>query len=96
MIELRNVTKRFGGLVAVNDVSLKIERHEILGLIGPNGAGKTTLFNCIAGYFRPEEGSVSLESQLITGLGPERICKAGIARTFQSAKPFGEIGRAHV
>jgi len=91
MIEIQNVTKKFGGLVAVNDISVVVDRKEILGLIGPNGAGKTTLFNCIAGYFKPDEGHVRLESKEITGIGPEWICKAGIARTFQSAKPFGDL-----
>ena len=91
MIEISNVTKRFGGLVAVNGMNVVVDQKEILGLIGPNGAGKTTLFNCIAGYFRPEEGHIRLESENITGLGPERVCKAGIARTFQAAKPFGDL-----
>ena len=88
MLELNNVTKRFGGLVAVNKVSLTVEEGQILGLIGPNGAGKTTLLNVIAGVYRPEEGAVVFRGGAITGLKPFRVCARGISRTFQISRPF--------
>jgi branched-chain amino acid transport system ATP-binding protein len=88
LLEVDNVTKRFGGLVALKDISLYVEKGEIVGLIGPNGAGKTTLFNVIAGTYKPEEGSIKFEGKDITRLPPHKICKLGIARTFQTPKPF--------
>ena len=88
MLEVDNVTKRFGGLVALRKVSLYVERGEIVGLIGPNGAGKTTLFNVIAGTYKPEEGSIRFEGRDVTGWPPHKVCKMGIARTFQTPKPF--------
>ena len=88
MIEVVNVTKRFGGLVAVNKMNIVVEKSEILGLIGPNGAGKTTLFNCIAGYFKVDDGLIKLDKKNITNLSSEEICKNGIARTFQAANPW--------
>jgi len=88
LLEVDNVTKRFGGLVALRNVSLFVNKGEIVGLIGPNGAGKTTLFNVIAGTYKPEEGSVRFEGRDITGWPPHKICKLGIARTFQTPKPF--------
>jgi len=91
ILEINNLTKTFGGLVAVNCLSLSIREGEIIGLIGPNGAGKTTLFNCIAGHLRPEAGSISFGGKDITGRRPEWICLQGIARTFQSAKTFGHM-----
>ena len=91
MLELRSVGKRFGGLHAVRDVSLTLSPGEILGLIGPNGAGKTTLFNCIAGAFPPSSGSIVLNGRDITGLKAHRICRAGLARTYQIVKPFGGL-----
>lgn len=91
MIEVVNVTKRFGGLVAVNKMNIVVDKSEILGLIGPNGAGKTTLFNCIAGYFKVDDGLIKLDKKNITNLSSEEICKNGIARTFQAAKPFGDL-----
>jgi branched-chain amino acid transport system ATP-binding protein len=91
ILEVNNLTKAFGGLVAVNSLNLSIHEGEIVGLIGPNGAGKTTFFNCIAGHLRPEAGSISFEGEDITGRRPEQICLRGIARTFQSAKTFGHM-----
>lgn len=91
LLEVRNLTKRFGGLVANHRINLNINEGEIVGLIGPNGAGKTTLFNCIAGYYRPEEGSVHFMGRNITGYPPERVCKEGIARTFQLVKIFKDM-----
>lgn len=78
-----NVTKRFGGLIAVNDVSFSVKGGEILGLIGPNGAGKTTLFSCLTGFHKPDGGKVMYEGRDIAGWSPNNICALGIARTFQ-------------
>jgi branched-chain amino acid transport system ATP-binding protein len=91
MLEARAVTKVFGGLVAVREVDLEVERGEIVGLIGPNGAGKTTLFNVISGYYRPEQGEVLYKGDSITGMKPHRICKLGMTRTFQLVKPFRDL-----
>ena len=91
ILEVSNVTKRFKGLVAVNDVSLNIHEGEILGLVGPNGAGKSTFFNCICGFHTPTEGDVLFRGEEITGWKPEDICKSGIARTFQIVQPFGNL-----
>ncbi len=91
LLEVSNLTKRFGGLVANDRITLEINEGEIVGLIGPNGAGKTTLFNCIAGYYRPDEGSVRFMGRDITGLPPEKVCKEGIARTFQLVKIFKDM-----
>jgi len=88
LLEVKRVTKRFGGLVAVNDVSLTVEKGQIIGIIGPNGAGKTTLFNCIAGAFPPSDGQILFEGQEIGGKKPHQICKLGLSRTFQVVKPF--------
>jgi len=88
LLELKNVTKRFGGLTAVNNLSLSMEKGEILGVIGPNGAGKSTAFNCIAGVFPPTEGDVIFDGQVINGQKPWDLCKKGLARTFQIVKPF--------
>src|SRR5450432_3049587 len=86
---IRNLSKRFGGLQAVQDVSFSIQENETVALIGPNGAGKTTSFNLITGYHRPDSGSVSAFGREILGLRPHDICTHGLARTFQVAKPFG-------
>lgn len=91
ILEAQGVTKRFGGLVAVNNVTLGVNSGEIFGLIGPNGAGKTTLLNVMSGVYRPEWGTVKFEGQDITGLTPHRICKKGIGRTFQIVRPFPEM-----
>ena len=91
ILQTENVTKRLGGLVAVNDVSMSINSGEIFGLIGPNGAGKTTLLNVIVGVYRPAAGVVRLNGETITGLNPEAICRKGIARTFQICQPFPKM-----
>ena len=91
MIEIKNVTKRFGGLVAVRDVSFQLYRDEVLGLIGSNGAGKTTLFNMIAGAFPPSEGEILYKGQPIQGLRADKVCKLGIGRTYQICQPFGSM-----
>jgi branched-chain amino acid transport system ATP-binding protein len=91
LLEGTGVTKRFGGLTALSNVDFYVEEGEKAGLIGPNGAGKTTLFNVIAGTFPPVSGSIKFEGKNITGLKPHRICKLGIARTFQTPKPFANM-----
>ena len=88
MIEVRNVSKRFGGIRAVDDASLRIEKGSITGLIGPNGAGKTTLFNVIAGMFPPTTGAVFLDGEDVTGLPPHSLFERGLLRTFQIAREF--------
>jgi branched-chain amino acid transport system ATP-binding protein len=91
LLELRGLSKTFGGLKAVHSLNLSLEKGEILGLIGPNGAGKTTVFNLISGLLPPSEGSIRFKGNEITRLQPNRICKSGLARTFQITKPFGDI-----
>jgi len=91
LLEISNLTKRFGGLVANDAVSMEVNQGEIVGLIGPNGAGKTTLFNCITGFYRPDGGSVRFEGRDITNLSADQICHAGIARTFQIVKVFKDM-----
>src|ERR1700724_3468268 len=86
---IKGLSKRFGGLRAVQDVSFTVQENETVALIGPNGAGKTTSFNLITGFHRPDSGSVSAYGREITGLKPHDICAHGLARTFQIAKPFG-------
>jgi len=91
LLELRGVTKRFGGLSALSDVSLSVREGEIFGLIGPNGAGKTTLFNCITGLYRPSAGSVHLDGTPLTGLKPHAVAALGLARTFQNIRLFANM-----
>jgi branched-chain amino acid transport system ATP-binding protein len=91
MLEVRDLSKSFGGLKAVDRASLDVRRGEIVGLIGPNGAGKTTLFAAIAGFHTPDSGRVAFEGRDITGLAPHRICAAGMVRTFQITQPFAKI-----
>jgi branched-chain amino acid transport system ATP-binding protein len=88
LLELRDVTKRFAGLLAVSSVSFSVDDGEILSLIGPNGAGKTTAFNCVTGLFPLTSGAVLLDGVSISGLPPHRITKLGIARTFQNIRLF--------
>jgi branched-chain amino acid transport system ATP-binding protein len=88
LLTVDHVTKRFGGLVANEDLSFRVDRGQIVGLIGPNGAGKTTIFNCIAGFFAPTQGEIRLDGEPVHGLSPERCARAGIARTFQVARTF--------
>lgn len=88
ILKLENVTKRFGGLVAVNDVSLEIENGESIGIVGPNGSGKTTLYNLISGVFPVDEGRILFEGIDITPLPPYKRAPLGIARTFQIPRPF--------
>jgi len=91
ILEGLNLTKRFGGLVALQDVSFHIQEGEVLGLIGPNGAGKTTLFNVITGISHVDSGVIKFKGEKITGLPPHEVCRRGIARTFQLVKPFSNI-----
>ncbi|MEQ8671984.1 MAG: ABC transporter ATP-binding protein [Aggregatilineales bacterium] len=91
LLTVSNVTKRFGGLVAVDNVSLTIEEGEVLGLIGPNGAGKTTLFNAISGTHIPEEGDITFDGRTLIGMQPHEVCQLGLARTFQIVKPFAAL-----
>jgi branched-chain amino acid transport system ATP-binding protein len=88
---IRNLSKRFGGLRAVQDVSFSVNENETVALIGPNGSGKTTSFNLITGFYRPDAGSVLAFGREIVGLRPYEICAHGLARTFQVAKPFGAM-----
>jgi branched-chain amino acid transport system ATP-binding protein len=88
ILELTNLTKRFGGLVAVDDVSLNIKRGEVFALIGPNGAGKTTLFNNVTGLYQPTSGRVMFDGRDITGFKPHQVARYGIARTFQNIRLF--------
>jgi branched-chain amino acid transport system ATP-binding protein len=88
LLDIQNVSKHFGGLKAVDQVDLTIEKGQIYGLIGPNGAGKSTLFNCVAGSFAPTSGRILYNGEDITGWKPWDICRKKIARTFQIVKPF--------
>src|SRR5699024_7176339 len=88
ILNIKNVSKIFGGLHALKDINLSLAQEEILGLIGPNGAGKTTLFNIIAGVLNPNSGSIIFEDEDIINKRPDQRCKNGIARTFQITKPF--------
>lgn len=91
ILSVAGVTKRFRGLIAVDNVSLDVERGQIFAIIGPNGAGKTTLFNLLAGVYRPEKGAVFFEGERIDGLRPDAVCARGLARTFQIVRPFAHL-----
>jgi branched-chain amino acid transport system ATP-binding protein len=90
-LELRGVTKRFGGVAAVDGVNFTVEKGEIVGIIGPNGAGKTTLLNCISGVYRLDGGDIRWQGASIAGLAPHRVASLGIGRTFQIVRPFGSM-----
>lgn len=91
LLDIQGVVKRFGGLTAVKSVDLQIPRQAIASLIGPNGAGKTTFFNCITGFYTPEEGQMLLDGRSIRGLRPDKIMQRGIARTYQNIRLFGSM-----
>ena len=91
MLQVRSVTRRFGGLVAVDEVSFDVPEGEIRAIIGPNGAGKSTLFNALTGFDRPDEGSVRFEGRELVGMRPDRVVRAGVARTFQNTQLFEEM-----
>jgi branched-chain amino acid transport system ATP-binding protein len=91
LLEIDHVSKRFGGLRAVNDVAFATEQNSITFIVGPNGAGKTTLFNLITGVFRPDEGRIRFDGADITGIAPNRAARIGIGRTFQIVRPLGGL-----
>jgi branched-chain amino acid transport system ATP-binding protein len=88
ILEIKHITKFFGGLSANSDVSFEIGHGMIMGLIGPNGAGKTTLFNCITGYYPPSRGDVIFDGRNLHGLQPDKVCKLGMVRTWQKVRPL--------
>ncbi|WP_048646764.1 ABC transporter ATP-binding protein [Nitratireductor soli] len=88
VLKLERITKRFGGLTVLSSVDLQVDANQIVGLIGPNGAGKSTLFNVVTALYRPEEGIVFLDGKRITGAPPHRICRLGVARTFQLVRTY--------
>lgn len=90
VLELHHVTMRFGGVTAIDDLSMNIPSGRVVGLIGPNGAGKTTVFNVITGFYKPSSGAVSFLGQTLAGLPPQDICALGIARTFQNIRLFAQ------
>lgn len=94
ILEIKNVTKMFHGLVAINDLSMKVKKGQIYGIIGPNGAGKTTLFNCITGIYIPEMGQILWKGKEIKGTTPFKIAELGILRTFQTIRLFSEMSVA--
>jgi branched-chain amino acid transport system ATP-binding protein len=91
ILEIRRVSKFFGGLAANSDVSFELAEGMIMGLIGPNGAGKTTLFNCITGYYPPSTGEVIFAGRRMNGLQPDRVCKLGMVRTWQKVRPLTNL-----
>jgi branched-chain amino acid transport system ATP-binding protein len=91
ILQVKNISKNFGGLKATNNVSFDLNEHEILSIIGPNGAGKSTLFNLITNFYRIDEGEILYRGQSIVGLTPDEVCKRGLTRTFQVAKPFSGL-----
>jgi branched-chain amino acid transport system ATP-binding protein len=88
LLQIEGVSRRFSGLLAVDNVSFEVPRGSIFAVIGPNGAGKTTLFNLIAGVFAPDAGTITFDGEAIGGLSPDQVCRRGIGRTFQIVKPF--------
>ena len=89
LLDVQHITMRFGGITAVNDLSMRLPKGSITGLIGPNGAGKTTAFNVISGFYTPQEGDILFKGKSVKGFPPHRICKEGMARTFQNIRLFG-------
>lgn len=91
ILEIKHVSKFFGGLAANSDVSFEMSEGMIMGLIGPNGAGKTTLFNCITGYYPPSKGDIIFNGRRMNGLEPDAVCKLGMARTWQKVRPLAKM-----
>ena len=91
LLEVESLSKSFGGLMAINELSLSLEEGQILGIIGPNGSGKTTLFNLMTGFIKPDTGTINFAGRDISGRRASAICKAGISRTFQIVKPFPKL-----
>ncbi|WP_210346919.1 ABC transporter ATP-binding protein [Aminobacter sp. SR38] len=88
ILKLDGIVKRFGGLTAVNDVSMRVSAGEVVGILGPNGSGKTTLFSTVSGFLRPNAGTIEFDGKPIQGMQPHEICNLGLARTFQIVQPF--------
>jgi len=91
LLSVAGVTKRFGGISANRDISFEVAPGELVGVIGPNGSGKSTLFEIISGFYRPDAGEVRLDGHPLTGLSPDRVCRLGVARTFQKLRPFAGL-----
>ncbi len=91
ILEIKNVSKLFGGLAANSNVSFSVEEGMIMGLIGPNGAGKTTLFNCITGYYPPSKGEITFDGRRMNGLDPDKVCMLGMVRTWQKVRPLAKL-----
>src|SRR3954471_14015010 len=91
ILDVRNCTKRFGGLVAVRNLNMSLNPGDLYGLIGPNGAGKTTIFNLLTGVYTPDEGTIELDGHSIAGTRPSRIAKLGMSRTFQNIRLFSTM-----
>jgi branched-chain amino acid transport system ATP-binding protein len=91
LLEIRHVSKFFGGLAANSDVSFEVPEGTVMGLIGPNGAGKTTLFNCITGYYAPSKGEVVFNGRRMNGMKPDKVCKLGMVRTWQKVRPLTNL-----
>jgi len=91
MLEVRGLTRRFGGLVAVNDLTFNVNEGEMIGLIGPNGSGKTTTFSMLSGALKPSTGTITFNGERIEGLKANKVCRKGLARTFQVVQPFPDI-----
>jgi branched-chain amino acid transport system ATP-binding protein len=91
LLESQKMTKRFGGLVAVDELDVEIKEHSIHSIIGPNGAGKTTFFNCVTGFYRPESGAVLFDGHSLAGLLPDQIVRLGVARTYQNIRLFPNL-----
>jgi branched-chain amino acid transport system ATP-binding protein len=88
LLRVSGVTKRFGGITANRGITFDVAAGELVGIIGPNGAGKSTLFECVSGFYAPDEGSVEFDGTRLTRLSPDRVCRLGVARTFQKLRPF--------
>jgi len=91
ILEIRHVSKFFGGLAANSDVSFEVPEGTVMGLIGPNGAGKTTLFNCITGFYPPSRGEIVFDGRRMNGLKPDKVCKLGMVRTWQKVRPLTNL-----
>ena len=91
LLSVTGVTKRFGGVTANRDISFEVGTGELIGIIGPNGSGKSTLFEIISGFYHPDAGEVRLDGGRLTGLSPDRVCRLGVARTFQKLRPFAGL-----
>jgi branched-chain amino acid transport system ATP-binding protein len=88
LLTISGISKRFGGITANREISFEVAPGELVGIIGPNGSGKSTLFEVISGFYHPDEGEVRLDGHRLTGLSPDRVCRLGVARTFQKLRPF--------